>query len=147
MSPAQEKILSDGTDVAGIPSSWRATCATRGKRPSFFFHHASGVASSSEGSCRYRRSSSLAVLVVFGTMKLRRAHQVIEGEFDTNTSLPVLPPLKDEVKHLPEEGNTLRNRLCKLLTSPILEVKELAADFLFVLCKESDTETVLVLRE
>jgi len=28
-------------------------------------------------------------------------------------------------------------RLCKLLTSPILEVKELAADFLFVLCKES----------
>ncbi|WAQ93470.1 hypothetical protein MAR_005941 [Mya arenaria] len=72
MSPAQEKILSDGTDVAGIPSSWRATCATRGKRPSFFFHHASGVASSSEGSCRYRRSSSLAVLVVLGTMKLRR---------------------------------------------------------------------------
>ena len=28
-------------------------------------------------------------------------------------------------------------RLCKLLTSPVLEVKELAADFLFVLCKES----------
>ncbi|KAL4224805.1 Synembryn-B [Mactra antiquata] len=49
----------------------------------------------------------------------------------------VLPPLKDEVKQLPEEGSTLRNRLCKLLTSPILEVKELAADFLFVLCKES----------
>ncbi|WAR20308.1 hypothetical protein MAR_002146 [Mya arenaria] len=77
MSPAQEKILSDGTDVAGIPSSWRATCATRGKRPSFFFHHASGLASSSEGSCRYRRSSSLAVLVVFGTMKLRRGR--LEG--------------------------------------------------------------------
>ncbi|XP_060555922.1 synembryn-A-like [Ruditapes philippinarum] len=51
--------------------------------------------------------------------------------------MKVLPPLKDEVKHLPEEGSTLRNRLCKLLTSPILEVKELAADFLFVLCKES----------
>lgn len=49
----------------------------------------------------------------------------------------VLPPLKDEVKNLPEEGSTLRNRLCKLLTSPILEVKELTADFLFVLCKES----------
>ena len=30
-------------------------------------------------------------------------------------------------------------RLCKLLTSPILEVKELAADFLFVLCKENGT--------
>lgn len=51
--------------------------------------------------------------------------------------LKVLPPLKDEVKHLPEEGDTFRNKLCKLLTSPILEVKELAADFLFVLCKEN----------
>lgn len=49
----------------------------------------------------------------------------------------VLPPLKDEVKKLPEDGDTLRNRLCKLLTSPITEVKDLVADFLFVLCKES----------
>ncbi|KAK3611621.1 hypothetical protein CHS0354_018317 [Potamilus streckersoni] len=49
----------------------------------------------------------------------------------------VLPPLKDEVKHLPEEGETLRNKLCKLLTSPIMEVKELTADLLFVLCKEN----------
>lgn len=49
----------------------------------------------------------------------------------------VLPALKDEVKQLPEEGNTLRNRLCKLFTSPIIEVKNLAADFIFVLCKES----------
>ncbi|XP_069132114.1 synembryn-A-like [Argopecten irradians] len=49
----------------------------------------------------------------------------------------VLPPLKDEVKKLPEDGDTLRNRLCKLLTSPVTDVKELAADFLFVLCKES----------
>lgn len=51
--------------------------------------------------------------------------------------MKVLPPLKDEVKQLPEEGSTFRNKLCKLLTSPIIEVKELTADFLFVLCKES----------
>ncbi|XP_013406285.1 synembryn-A isoform X3 [Lingula anatina] len=50
--------------------------------------------------------------------------------------LKVLPYLKDEVKHLPGEGDTLRNKLCRLLTSPITEIKELAADFLFVLCKE-----------
>ncbi|CAG2233154.1 chaperone Ric-8A-like [Mytilus edulis] len=49
----------------------------------------------------------------------------------------VLPPLKDEVKKLPEEGESFRNRLCKLLTSPITEVKDLVADFLFVMCKES----------
>ena len=34
-------------------------------------------------------------------------------------------------------GMLLFFRLCKLLTSAILEVKELAADFLFVLCKEN----------
>ena len=28
-------------------------------------------------------------------------------------------------------------RLCKLFTNPITEVKDLAADFLFVLCKEN----------
>ncbi|XP_064634393.1 synembryn-A-like isoform X1 [Lineus longissimus] len=49
----------------------------------------------------------------------------------------VLPPLRSEVKRLPEEGHTLRNKLCKLLTNPIQEVKELVADFLFVMCKEN----------
>ncbi|XP_064602072.1 synembryn-A-like [Liolophura sinensis] len=49
----------------------------------------------------------------------------------------VLPPLRDEVKHLPQEGDSLRNRLCKLLTSAVSEVKDLCADFLFILCKES----------
>jgi len=28
-------------------------------------------------------------------------------------------------------------RLCKLFTNPITEVKDLAADFMFVLCKEN----------
>ncbi|KAL5007732.1 hypothetical protein ScPMuIL_016538 [Solemya velum] len=49
----------------------------------------------------------------------------------------VLPPLKDEVKRLPEEGDSLRNRLCKLLTSTVTEVKDLCADLIFILCKES----------
>ncbi|CAL1286956.1 unnamed protein product [Larinioides sclopetarius] len=48
----------------------------------------------------------------------------------------VLPPLKD-VMHRPEEGTTLRNRLVKLMTAPDFDVKELVADFLFVLCKEN----------
>jgi len=47
-----------------------------------------------------------------------------------------LPPLK-EFKERPEEGSTLRNRLVRLMTSPHTEVKELVADFLFVLCKEN----------
>ncbi|KAF6039777.1 RIC8B [Bugula neritina] len=49
----------------------------------------------------------------------------------------VLPPLKDEVKQLPEEGNSLRNKFCKLLTSTVTQVKHVAADFLYVLCKEN----------
>lgn len=51
--------------------------------------------------------------------------------------IKVLPPLRSEVRRLPEEGNSLRNRLCKLLTSPITEVKDLVAHFLFILCKEN----------
>ena len=34
-------------------------------------------------------------------------------------------------------------RLCKLLTNPITEVKDLAADLLFVLCKESGKISVV----
>lgn len=48
----------------------------------------------------------------------------------------ILPPLK-EVRERPEEGTTLRNKLVRLMTSPHTEVKELVADFLFVLCKEN----------
>jgi len=51
--------------------------------------------------------------------------------------IKVLPHLRGEVKRLPEEGNSLRNKLCRLLTNPVTEVKDLAADFLFVLCKEN----------
>lgn len=48
----------------------------------------------------------------------------------------VLPNLK-EIYTRPEVGNTLRNKLCRLLTCPITSTRDLVADFLFVLCKES----------
>lgn len=47
----------------------------------------------------------------------------------------VLPPLSD-VMNRPEAGNTLRNRLVRLMTVPCTETKQLAAELLFVLCKE-----------
>ncbi|XP_055947522.1 synembryn-A-like isoform X2 [Argiope bruennichi] len=53
----------------------------------------------------------------------------------------VLPPLKD-FSQRPEEGTALRNRLVKLMTSPAFDVKELVADFLFVLCKENVTRLI-----
>ena len=36
----------------------------------------------------------------------------------------------------PEEGSSLRSQLVRLMTSPVSEVKVLAAHLLFVLCKE-----------
>ncbi|KAK2175329.1 hypothetical protein NP493_722g02070 [Ridgeia piscesae] len=52
--------------------------------------------------------------------------------------MKVLPYLGgDDVMRLPEEGPTIRNKVCKLFTCLVPEVKDLAADFLFVLCKES----------
>ncbi|KAL1110598.1 hypothetical protein AAG570_008126, partial [Ranatra chinensis] len=48
----------------------------------------------------------------------------------------VLPNLTEVYKR-PEEGDTLRNKLCRLLTSPVISVTELVAEWLFVLCKEN----------
>ncbi|XP_051580577.1 synembryn-B-like [Myxocyprinus asiaticus] len=48
----------------------------------------------------------------------------------------VLPPLKD-VNERPEVGCTVRNKLVRLMTHIDLGVKQGAAEFLFVLCKES----------
>ncbi|XP_029008864.1 synembryn-B isoform X2 [Betta splendens] len=48
----------------------------------------------------------------------------------------VLPPLKD-VKIRPEVGTTIRNKLVRLMTHVDMGVKQTAAEFLFVLCKES----------
>ncbi|XP_026746958.1 synembryn-A isoform X2 [Trichoplusia ni] len=47
----------------------------------------------------------------------------------------VLPPLRD-VSRRPERGNTLRNLLCRLLTTPVTTVRDLVAEYLFILCKE-----------
>lgn len=48
--------------------------------------------------------------------------------------LHILPPLKETEKR-PEETNTLRGHLCKFLTSPITQLRDLAAELLFILCK------------
>nr|XP_060515609.1 synembryn-B [Panthera onca] len=48
---------------------------------------------------------------------------------------PVLPPLRD-VTNRPEVGSTVRNKLVRLMTHVDLGVKQIAAEFLFVLCKE-----------
>lgn len=47
----------------------------------------------------------------------------------------ILPPLKD-VSQRPEVGNELRNHLCRFLTLPAMILRDLAAELLFVLCKE-----------
>nr|XP_014340978.1 PREDICTED: synembryn-B isoform X2 [Latimeria chalumnae] len=47
----------------------------------------------------------------------------------------ILPPLKD-VKNRPEVGTMVRNKLVRLMTHVDLGVKQTAAEFLFVLCKE-----------
>lgn len=49
----------------------------------------------------------------------------------------VLPPLADEILKLPQEGNSIRNRLVTLMTDANIQVKRLSAQFLFILCKES----------
>lgn len=51
--------------------------------------------------------------------------------------LKVLPYLGKDVTRLPEDGDSIRNHLCKLLTHPVQIVGESAALFIFVLCKEN----------
>lgn len=48
----------------------------------------------------------------------------------------ILPPLKD-VRTRPEQGDELRNHLCRLLTTPITEVRDCVSEFIFVLCKKN----------
>ncbi|XP_076038341.1 chaperone Ric-8A-like isoform X2 [Oratosquilla oratoria] len=48
----------------------------------------------------------------------------------------ILPPLRD-VTNKPEDGETTRNKLCSLMTSLLIEIKHLSANFLFILCKEN----------
>lgn len=41
------------------------------------------------------------------------------------------------MKIRPEIGSTIRNKLVRLMTHVDMDVKQTAAEFLFVLCKES----------
>ena len=68
----------------------------------------------------------------------KRRFQRIKNDYTTCTCLhlQVLPPLKD-VKIRPEIGTTTRNKLVRLMTHVDMGVKQTAAEFLFVLCKES----------
>nr|XP_034185671.1 synembryn [Osmia lignaria] len=70
--------------------------------------------------------------IVTAFIRLIKAERLIRKY----TRLKILPPLKD-VMHRPEEGTTLRAKLCKLLTSPLTELRDLVAEFLFILCKEN----------
>ncbi|KAJ9585217.1 hypothetical protein L9F63_002980, partial [Diploptera punctata] len=99
-----------------------------------------------------RNMQAVAVLVEFLDMKLnttRLQHELISPILSvlvecarTHRTMRkflrqrVLPPLTD-VHTRPEEGTTLRNKLCRLLTSPISPLSTLSADFLFILCKEN----------
>ena len=52
----------------------------------------------------------------------------------------ILPPSRD-LNQRPEEGVQLKNKLCRLLTSPD-KVTKMVAEFLFVLCKEKVSRLV-----
>ncbi|XP_026671010.1 synembryn-A isoform X2 [Ceratina calcarata] len=75
--------------------------------------------------------------IVTAFVKMARAERPIRKY----ARLRILPPLRD-VMHRPEEGTTLRAKLCKLLTSPVTEVRDLVAEFLFILCKENVSRMV-----
>ncbi|CAF0924885.1 unnamed protein product [Didymodactylos carnosus] len=49
----------------------------------------------------------------------------------------ILPPLGEEIMNLPTEGQKLRNKLTRMMTSPNSELKTFSAKLLFVLCKEN----------
>jgi hypothetical protein len=86
---------------------------------------------SSAGSEDRTMHESLAPVLIC-LSEMARAKRVIRKYLKSH----ILPPLKD-VHSRPEEGELLRNKLVKLMTTPNTDVKELVADFLFVLCKES----------
>lgn len=69
-------------------------------------------------------------------MSLSQASVQLKELEPSRLRLQVLPPLKD-VKVRPEVGSTLRNKLVRLMTHVDMGVKQTAAEFLFVLCKES----------
>lgn len=53
----------------------------------------------------------------------------------------ILPPLRD-VYRRPEEGNELRNYLCRLQTTPNMVVKNLTYELLLVCCKKNQSRLI-----
>ena len=110
-----------------------------------------------------RNMEALAVLADFLDMKLTLAEQNVRLQQELVSPIlsvlvecvrthrlmrkflrqHVLPPLTD-VHTRPEEGTTLRNKLCRLLTTPVTQVSSLVANFLFILCKENGNSTSCV---
>ncbi|KAG8438756.1 hypothetical protein GDO86_005085 [Hymenochirus boettgeri] len=80
-----------------------------------------------KGSC-YREGLTPVLSLL---TKCCRAHRNIRKFIKAE----VLPPLRD-VSNRPEVGMTVRNKLVRLMTHVDLGVKQIAAEFLFVLCKE-----------
>ncbi|KAM4676460.1 chaperone Ric-8B isoform 1-T1 [Discoglossus pictus] len=78
--------------------------------------------------CSYREGLSPVLSLL---TQCSRAHR----HFRKYIKAEVLPPLRD-VSSRPEVGTTIRNKLVRLMTHVDLGVKQMAAEFLFVLCKE-----------
>lgn len=75
------------------------------------------------------KESLAPILKVLMTLSL--THKKIRKYYKNQ----ILPPLRDLSKR-PEEGNTMRNKLCRLLTTPDTTVGSMIAEFMFILCKE-----------
>ena len=82
-----------------------------------------------EESKQNARESLSSILGCF--IKAASAHPIIRKYL----RYQILPPLKD-IKNLPEKGDTIRNKLVRLMTSPDTMIKSLSASFVFILCKE-----------
>ncbi|XP_063784510.1 synembryn-B [Pseudophryne corroboree] len=78
--------------------------------------------------CSYREGLTPVLSLL---TECSRAHRNIRKYIKAE----VLPPLRD-VSSRPEVGTTVRNKLVRLMTHVDLGVKQIAAEFLFVLCKE-----------
>lgn len=70
--------------------------------------------------------------VLTALIKCCRCHRVMRRYIRS----VILPPLRNVMRR-PEEGSELRNYLCRLLTSPDLQARDLVAELLFIICKES----------
>lgn len=70
--------------------------------------------------------------VIVALLKLSKSQRAVR-KFSRKK---VLPPLRSVIKR-PEDGTTLRAKLCRSLTTPLTEIRDLVAEFLFVLCKEN----------